>query len=291
MKINKKITLISIFAFAFFVALSFCFAFNWPQVVENSDIFSSFFGQPRGSAYINSLIFENPAEVFPAEDGTVLIKLENGISDMGWFESTLGNAVILNHSNDMLTVYGNLEEISLQDDMTNITSEIKIGISGTSGWQKGKNCLEFQVIDTKSRNLINPFLLMPVIEKKDDLSIKNLVAINNSGKSVPISNYQKINSGVYRLYIKKQPVGMTYKTSVLVNGAVAENIIYDVLTEKENRLAIKGKNLYSFEELYPDDENQLLAEVILSTGRNIITITVEDYFGNSKTATYTVDVI
>ena len=132
---------------------------------------------------------------------------------------------------------------------------------------------------------------MPVIEKKDDLSIKNLVAINNSGKSVPISNYQKINSGVYRLYIKKQPVGMTYKTSVLVNGAVAENIIYDVLTEKENRLAIKGKNLYSFEELYPDDENQLLAEVILSTGRNIITITVEDYFGNSKTATYTVDVI
>ena len=64
-----------------------------------------------------------------------------------------------------------------------------------------------------------------------------------------------------------------------------------VLTEKENRLAIKGKNLYSFEELYPDDENQLLAEVILSNGRNIITIMVEDYFGNSKTATYTVDVI
>ena len=58
---------------------------------------------------------------------------------------------------------------------------------------------------------------------------------------------------------------MTYKTSVWVNGAVAENIIYDVLTEKENRLAIKGKNLYSFEELYPDDENQLLAEVILSS--------------------------
>lgn len=291
MKINKKNTLISIFTFVFFVVISFCFAFDWPQVVENSDIFSSFFGQLRGSAYINSLIFENPAEVFPAEEGTVLIKLENGISDMGWFESTLGNAVILNHSNEMLTVYGNLEEISLQDDMTNITSEVKIGMSGTSGWQKGKNCLEFQVIDTKSRNLINPFLLMPVIKKQSDLAIKNLVAINNSGKVVPISNYLKINSGVYRLYIKKQPAGMTYKTSVLVNGAVAENIIYDVLTEKENRLAIKGKNLYTFEELYPDAENQLLAEVILSNGRNIITITVEDYFGNSKTATYTVDVI
>lgn len=291
MTLKRKKILLSIFCLCFVIALSLTFAFDWPQVVENSNIFSSFFGQPRGSAFINSLIFENPAEVFPAENGTVLIKLESGISDMGWFDSTLGNAVVLSHSNEMLTVYGNLETISLQDDMDIVSPEIKLGMSGTSGWQKGKNCLEFQVIDTKSRNLINPFILMPVIENKSELTIKNLLAISNSGKSIPISNYLKLNAGVYRLYTKKQPQGMTYKTSVLVNGAVAENIIYDVLLEKENRLAIKGKNLYSFEEIYPDEENQLLAEVILSKGRNIITVMIEDFFGNSKTATYTVDVI
>jgi hypothetical protein len=84
---------------------------------------------------------------------------------------------------------------------------------------------------------------------------------------------------------------MTYKTSVLVNGAVAENIIYDVLSKKDNRLAIKGKNLYTFEEIYPTEDRQLLAEVILSKGRNIITVSIEDFFGNTKSATYTVDVI
>ena len=143
MTLKRKKILLSIFCLCFVIALSLTFAFDWPQVVENSNIFSSFFGQPRGSAFINSLIFENPAEVFPAENGTVLIKLESGISDMGWFDSTLGNAVVLSHSNEMLTVYGNLETISLQDDMDIVFPEIKLGMSGTSGWQKGKNCLDF----------------------------------------------------------------------------------------------------------------------------------------------------
>ena len=132
---------------------------------------------------------------------------------------------------------------------------------------------------------------MPVLQNKADLQIKNLVATNNSGKSIQISNYLKMSSGVYRLYIKKQPQGMTYKTSVFVNGALVENIIFDVLTQSDNRLAIKGKKLYTFEEIYPDGDNQLLAEVILSKGRNIITVTVEDFFGNTKSANYTVDVI
>lgn len=288
--ITRKKSIIASFLIVVIV-LSLCFAFDWPQSVENTNIFSSFFGQPRGSAFINALIFENPTEVSAAEDGSVLIKLESGISDMGWFESTLGNAVILSHKNDMLTVYGNMDEITIQDDLEFVTQEMKLGLSGTSGWQKGKNCLEFQVIDTKSKNVINPFILMPILSNKVDLSIKNPIAINNAGKEVSITNYTKINSGVYRLYIKKQPQGMTYKTSVLVNGAVAENIVYDVLSKKDNRLAIKGKNLYTFEEIYPTEDRQLLAEVILSKGRNIITVSIEDFFGNTKSATYTVDVI
>jgi len=288
---KNKIVFTWIFGIIFLLVISLGFAFHWPQKVENATIFSSFFGQPRGSAFINSLIFENPAEVCAAEEGTVLIELASGIADMGWFETTLGNAIILSHKNEMLTVYGNLDEVTLQSDIEKVSNEMKLGTSGTSGWQKGKNCLEFQVIDIKSKNLINPFVLMPVLQNKTELSIKNLVAISSAGKTVPIANYSKINSGIYRLYIKKQVAGMTYRTSVLVNGAVAENLTFDILSQKDNRLVVKGKNSYSFEEIYPDAENQLLAEVILSKGKNIITVTIEDFFGNSKVATYTVEVI
>ena len=58
MKMTNKKLLTLIFGLAFVIALSLCFGFDWPQVVENPNVFSSFFGQPRGSAYTNSLIFE-----------------------------------------------------------------------------------------------------------------------------------------------------------------------------------------------------------------------------------------
>ena len=56
-------------------------------------------------------------------------------------------------------------------------------------------------------------------------------------------------------------------------------------------MAVQGKELYEFEEIYPNQENQLLAEIILPKGRNLITITIEDFFGNTKTSNYTIEVI
>jgi hypothetical protein len=289
-KKSKKILFLA-FILLFFVLFAVCFGFNWPQLVESINSFSSFFGQPRGSAFTNSLIFENPSEILPAKDGEVIINLKSGIADMGWFESTLGNAVVLSHENELLTVYGNLEDIYIEESATTLQESDVIGVSGSSGWQTGKNSLEFQVIDTKSNKVINPFVLMPTIQSINTLAIKDVVAVNNSGKSFPISNYVKINSGVYKLYIKKQSDSMTYKTSVYANGAMVENIMYDVLTKRDSRLSVQGKDLYQFEEIYPNQEMQLLAEIILPKGRNLITITIEDFFGNTKTANYTVEVI
>lgn len=290
MKKSKQILFLT-FSLFFVVIFAVCFAFNWPQTVESINSFSSFFGQPRGSAFTNSLIFENPSEILPAKDGEVIINLKNGIADMGWFESTLGNAVVLSHENDLLTVYGNLEEVYIEENTTTLQSEDVIGISGSSGWQTGKNSLEFQVIDTKSNKVINPFVLMPTIQSQNSLVIKDVIVENNSGKSFSILNYVKINSGVYKLYIKKQAESMTYKTSVLVNGAMVESIVFDVLTKDNSRLAVQGKELYEFEEIYPNQEKQLLAEIILPKGRNLITITIEDFFGNTKTSNYTIEVI
>ena len=290
-KKQNKILLLSLIML--FLVISLLSAFNWPQLIETNQDISTYFGQPRGSAFSNSIVFENPSEVKPAEDGYLLINLKTGIADMGWYENTLGNAVILAHENDLLTVYGNLEEIIIPEsqESTIITKSQNLGYSGSTGWQKGKNSLEFQIIDTKSSKVINPFILMPSLQAKTDLVIKDFVAVNNSGKEIPISNYSKLNSGVYNLFIQKQPSGTTYKTSVYVNGAVVENIIYDVLSSSENRLTVLGKENYFFDEIYKNNEKQFLAEVVLPRGRNQITITIEDFFGNQKTTTYTIEVI
>lgn len=269
-------------------------AFDWPQPLSEEEAnFAHYFGQSRNEAFINSLIFENPDTITAADTGTLLITLDAGLADFGWFQSTLGNAVILEHSNNMLTVYGNLEEVYTENDDVTIPKGEQLGTSGFSGWQKGKNCLEFQVIDCDRNTIINPFVLMAQTAFKHTMTITNPSAFNRQEQRTAVTNGARVQAGVYKLYIDRQKDGMTYQTSVSINGALVETITYDVLIQDGNRLCFTGKRNnvnYSYEDIYPDENRQLVAEVIFSKGVNTVTIDVRDIFGNEKTATYRVEV-
>lgn len=269
-------------------------AFDWPQPLsEERENFSQFFGQSRNEAFINSLIFENPDTITAADDGIHLITLDAGLADFGWFQSTLGNAVILEHSNNMMTVYGNLEEVATDRESVSISKGTELGTSGFSGWQKGKNSLEFQVIDCDRNTIINPFVLMSQLTQKRTLAIVNPAAFNRQEQKTAVTNGARVQAGVYKLYIDRQKTGMTYQTSVSINGALVETITYDVLIQEENRLCFTGKRnnaTYSYEDIYPDESRQLVAEVIFSKGVNTVSIDVSDIFGNTKNATYRVEV-
>ena len=268
------------------------FAFDWPQIIFESDNFFAFFGSSRGSTYTNSLQFQKQTAVTAADSGTVLISMRTDTADMGWFPSTLGNAIILSHRNEMMTVYGNLDIIHIESGTSDITEGNIIGESGSSGWQDGFCSLEFQVIDTKLKTMINPLILMPHISQKSSVPvIDNLTATSDAGSWSIAHQGTKLNAGVYSLYIGQQLDCMTYKTSVAVNGAITETITYNMLKQDNNRLCFTGKRNYPYNEIFPDKQRQFVAEVILSKGKNTVSITVSDVFGNEKTATYTIDVI
>ncbi|MBP5753074.1 MAG: hypothetical protein J6W60_09490, partial [Treponema sp.] len=83
------------------------FAFDWPQDKVSSDDFFSYFAQLRGGAFETSLIFRDNSTVKAAETGKIAAIITEHNNDMGWFESTLGNAVVLVHDDAFSTVYGN----------------------------------------------------------------------------------------------------------------------------------------------------------------------------------------
>jgi len=282
-----------VFFLALLLSSSFhLFAFNWPQLLFESDNFFAFFGEPRGSTYNNSLQFRLQDAVTAADSGTVLISIKTDTADMGWFPSTLGNAVILSHRNDMMTVYGNLETITLEAGTSDVIEGNLIGQSGSSGWQSGFCSLDFQVIDTKVKTMINPLVLMPnIAQKSHPPVIENLQATSESGTWSITPQGTKLSAGIYSLYIAHQPDGMTFKTTVAVNGAVTETITYNVLKQDNNRLCFSGKKNYPYNHIFPDKDRQFIAEVILSKGKNTVSITVADIFGNEKTVTYTLEII
>ncbi len=269
------------------------FAFDWPQEASSPDAFFSYFAQLRGGAFETSLIFRDNSTVKAAEDGVVAAIITEHGNDMGWFESPLGNAVILVHDDNFSTVYGNIDEESLNTDLLNgreVKAGTELGISGNSGWQNGQSCLEFQVLDLKSEASINPRNLMPHMRDELPLEIGRVTVMNEEGTSWDLANTRIIPSGRYSIYHSRQSVAVPYKTKIALNGATIETISYDRIKSPDGELCIYGNNSYSCEEIYPDQDRQLLGIVQLTKGSNTLSISIQDITGLEKKASYSLDI-
>ena len=285
----KKLLLLAVFfAFAF---SAFCF--DWPQKETESDSFYSYFGQLRGGTIGSSLIFKDNSDIKAADKGKVVALIKEHDNDFGWFESTLGNTVILEHQNQMFTVYANLDEDSVPEDIEEKQEVAKgcyLGQSGNSGWQEGQSCLEFKVFDTKNKTTINPRVLMPRIGKELPLIMGGITLEDKKNVTHYLQWERYLPSGNYLIYRDRQETAVPYKTVVSVNGAAVETISYDTLKESDERLCITGNTAYSKELIYPDSKRELLANIMLTHGRNTLTVTIIDILGSARSITYNLDI-
>lgn len=284
------ITLTTILALSS-LAVSALFAFDWPQNEILSDSFYSYFAQLRGGTIGTSLVFSESKEVKAADNGHIIAVISEHDEDE-LFESTLGNAVILAHKDSLVTVYANLDAENLPSlfAMTKVATGTSFGTTGTSSWQEGEGCLEFQVLDIKNRTYVNPRILMPRIGKELQLSIKDVVAISKKGTVYDLGTVKTMPSGVYQLYRERQEIAMPYKTTVFINGAVAESLTYDTLTENNGKICVNGKKNYDVATMYPNEKQQFLGEVTFTKGKDSIMVVTADILGKEKQIVYTVEV-
>ncbi|MCR5762285.1 MAG: peptidoglycan DD-metalloendopeptidase family protein [Treponema sp.] len=286
---NKKKT-ITLTVFSIFLA-GIISAFDWPQNETEANSFFSYFGQMRGGRIGSSLIFNENSAIKATDTGKIAIIITEHNNDFGWFESTLGNSIIITHDNGLQTVYGNLEAENLNDGKEQtITSGTNIGQSGNSGWQEGQSCMEFKVIDLKNKAAINPRLLMPRIGKELQLTIEDLSLEDKDGKIHYLVNERSFVSGTYSLYRTRQEIAMPYKTNVSINGTTVENISYDKLEAHNGKLCAIGNKNYPVNKIYPDSKRQLLAVIHLTKGHSTLSVTLSDILGATRSITYNIDI-
>lgn len=268
-------------------------AFDWPQENVSLDSFYSYFGQLRGGTLEGSLIFKENADISASSDGIVSVIITEHTNDFGWFESTLGNAVLIEHENEWVTVYANLDEETFPQElqeMNEIAAGTFLGTSGNSGWQEGQSCLEFMVIDRKSANLANPRPLMPRLSAELPLEFGRITLDDSNGTTHYLSTERTLSSGTYTVYHLRQDVAVPYRSVVAVNGATVESISYDTLREDSGRLCVIGNRAYSVEDVYPDGNRQMLGRVQLTRGRAELSLTLIDILGTARTVRYNLDI-
>ena len=269
----------------------FAFCFDWPQQEVSKNSFNSYFGQNRGGILSTSVIFSEPEEIKAAENGYITAILTDTTDDTDFFPSTLGTAVILAHSDELVSVYGNLDAdtLTLKNEKEHtIDAGAIIASSGNSGYQENKGNLEFKIIDSKNKAAINPIVLMPRSEEEIPLSLTGIIIVSKNNDFYDINTYKTYNSGLYKVYFKRNPVASPYKTSVSINGVIVDQLSYDMITQENNKLCIIGKKKYTDADIFPNNDLQLLGEVMFTPGRATLGLSISDMLGNVKQLNYNI---
>ena len=267
----------------------FAFCFDWPQAEVTKDSFNSYFGQNRGGILSTSIIFSEPEEVKAAEDGYIIAVLTENSDDSDFFPSTLGTAVILSHNDDLISVYGNLDAqtLTLKNEST-VDGGAIIASSGNSGFQENHGNLEFQIIDEKNKSAINPKVLMPRADEEMPLTLSGIMIGSKNNDFYDINVYKTYNSGLYKVYFKRNPIASPYKTSVSINGVIVDQLSYDMITQENNKLCIIGKKKYTAADIFPNEDLQLLGEAMFTPGRVTLGLSISDMLGNVKQLNYNI---
>lgn len=287
--VKIKIILSLIVAFLFFpMGL---FAFEWPMEIESLNDIRFFFLENRKTFISPSLVFPKGETIFLSEAGKNIFRFEKN-SYCGQFPSTLGNALVIAHENDMRSIYANLGEFAIDETKDFLQGGSEIALSGHSGWHEEESGLEFIVIDTKNKTLINPLLVLPMNLKALDFSVGKLFLKDIRGEYRELANGKSFEEGVYILYRETKEKMPFFKNLVSLNGNTLDSLNNDSLSLWDKKLVLKtsgGTNL-DFETNFPREGMQYVCEVKLSRGKSTLIVQIFDIFANKKQIQYTFDV-
>lgn len=286
-----------------FALSNFLFAFDWPVDVTSSNGNSQIktnFAENRGESFASGFVFSTSEDIKSSDDGTVLVHINPENNYYENFTSTLGNALIMAHKDNMISVYSGFEEISTDCLKGNVEKGAILGslhkkqpVSEDEISTKvpvlPKKDFEFQIIDTKNTVVINPFLLLSKLEKTSPVFPGKIFVVNKKGTEINLEERKSFASGIYSIYRENSVGRMPLKTSVFVNGEEVSAISFDTFLYKNSRICVSGKDYYPIEKIYPNTKRQFLGEIEISRGKNLITVVVTDSLGIERRISHTIE--
>lgn len=265
-------------------------AFDWPVRNFNANKILPTFAQNRKQHFNTSLIFPEAEEVIATDNGKVKFVILEHQGESNWFESTLGNCVIIEHEGNLISVYGNLERRDAEDALQKkrIFSGENLGRAKNSAWSESENSLEFQIADTKDKAFLNPLVFMPRISSETPLLIDEITIENKLGRSYELASLKSVQAGTYRVYKRRRDNSPLHSSSVYVNGTELERIDKEALSQENNLLTISGQRMYNSASFFPDERREFLGQLLLLHGNNSVAIIIRDVSEKERTVLFTI---
>lgn len=275
-----------LFTVIIFLSAFSTYGFQWPV---SDVVLISTFGESKFNGYIKGLDLGGAAQVVrPIDSGELVFYSRQGASPMD-LPSGLGVYSIYQHKNGIRSLYGHLEDGSMNTDKYKISMSDTIGTMGTTGTAVGA-MLHLQVIDTEFEKYINPLLSLPLLKDQSKPLIKD-VYLSSKEVKITIGSEKKIKSGVYGLSADIRDLSEStgyycplapYAVSIFMNGENLANIIYESMKVSDGEMLLEGSEGISCSELYQSDWEIFIGNFEFNPGDVMIEISVKDFAGNES---------
>lgn len=267
-----------------FTSLIPIYGFQWPVA---DVVIVSTFGKSEFKQFLKGIdIGGESQEISPIEEGELVFYSSPGTSLLD-IPSGLGTYVIYQHKNGIRSLYGHLEDGSVNIDQQQISLSDTIGIMGSTGSAVG-TMLHLQVIDIEFEKYINPLLSLPLLIDGSKPAINEVYLISGEGKKA-ISSGEIISSGVFGLSADIRDLSeyaayycpvSPFSISLFINGENLANINFESLRIKDDKMILQGSDGLFHDKLYREEWEFYLGEFEFSPGDVMIEISVKDFAGN-----------
>ena len=267
-----------------FLPLFFVYGFQWP--VDDVIIVSTF-GESEFDQFVKGVdIGGKSQDVNPIDTGELVFYSRQGGSPLD-LPSGLGTYVIYQHRNGIRSLYGHLEDGSVNTDRRLVDLLDTIGKMGCTGSAVG-TVLHLQVIDTEFEKYINPLLSLPLLIDGSKPQINEVYLITEEGRKVITPN-EIIKSGVFGLSADIRDLSENtgyycpvspFSISLFINGENLANINFESLKIRDDMMILQELEGISHDELYIADWEYYLGNFELNPGDVMIEISVKDFAGN-----------
>ncbi len=288
-------------ALPLFALALFAHSLEWP--LARAEVLS-LFGQKREGGVESGIVIEGDTTIRSAGDGIVLAVISKN-RNMTGFPSTLGNALVLAHSDGIVSVYGNLEDTSMLEGRERLETNAVIARTGQSAWQGRQDesqegrlrgiCI-FQLMDQRQNALLNPLLLLTPMADTAFPTIGRVILESQAGRMYNLDAEQSLAGGSYKVYVlatdsyqRNAGQGLSpFRVSVIVNGMEASVVSFETMAKKRNIIVPNStpEHLDGSVPLYAAGGELYAGNISLSRGMVELIVAARDFAGNERTSSF-----
>ncbi len=262
-------------------------SFRWP--VENP-VITSTFGESRWDHFHDGMDVISPDRiVYTVNSGELVFYWNKARFPFDEYPG-IGNCVILDHGDDVISIYGHLVDGIVPK--SKYTDGDAIGSMGNTGHSMATH-LHFTLYNRTAKKSINPFSVLPKIEDaKQPVHVASwfrigdrYVQLRDKG-NYRITAHHPLLLEITDTISKRERLGV-YKLAVQINERTVLDVEFNEIDSSKNILTVGG---FVAQDLFDEKGYYRVADAKYVEGENRIKVIATDFNGNRMESALTISV-